>query len=149
MDLKGILAIGGQPGLFKTISQGKNSLIVESLITGKRMPAYATSKISSLDDIAIFTYEKDMPLKEVFAKIMEKEQGGKCIDHKADTKELMEYMQEILPDFDRDRVYSSDLKKLFQWYNILQENNMLQTESAENEPSGEEVDEKTTEEKAE
>jgi len=125
MDLKGILAIGGQAGLFKTISQGKNSLIVESLVTGKRMPAYATSKISALDDIAIFTYEKDVPLKEVFAKIAEKEQGGKCIDHKVDTKELMNYMQEVLPEFDRDRVYSSDLKKLFQWYNILQEQNLI------------------------
>lgn len=125
MDLKGILAIGGQPGLFKTISQGKNSLIVESLATGKRMPAYATSKISALEDIAIFTYEKDVPLKEVFTKIAEKEQCGKCIDHKADSKDLMNYMQEVLPEFDRDRVYSSDLKKLFQWYNILQEQNMI------------------------
>jgi hypothetical protein len=128
MDLKGIVAIGGQSGLFKTISQGKNSLIVESLSTGKRIPAYASSKISALDDIAIFTIEKDVPLKEVFSKIAEKEQFEKCIDHKSDTKLLLSYMEEILPDYDHDRVYLSDLKKLFQWYNILQENNLLKQE---------------------
>lgn len=140
MDLKGIMAIGGQSGLFKTISQGKNSLIVESLSTGKRMPAYASSKISALEDIAIFTIEKDVPLKEVFVKIAEKENYGKCIDHKADSRELIDYMEEILPDFDRNRVYSSDLKKLFQWYNILQEKDLLKQESENPEPEEEKTE---------
>lgn len=140
MNLKGILAIGGQPGLFKTISQGKNSLIVESISTGKRMPAYASAKISALEDIAIFTIEKDVPLKEVFAKIAEKENFGKCIDHKADTKMLIQYMDEILPDFDRERVYSSDLKKLFQWYNILQETELLKQEEENSEPAEEKTE---------
>ncbi len=134
MNLKGILAISGQPGLFRNISQGKNHIIVESIVTGKRMPAYSTAKISSLEDIAIYTYEEDIPLKEVFQKIYDKEEGGKAIDHKASSNELFAYVGEVLPQIDKERVYASDLKKLVQWYNLLHEHNAFDQEpEAENE----------------
>lgn len=124
--LKGILAISGHSGLFKMISNAKNALIVESLVDKKRMPAYATSKISALEDIAIFTDEGDVPLADVFKNIKEKENGGKAISHKASGNELKGYMAEVLPNYDEDRVYVSDMKKVFQWYNLLQENNLLE-----------------------
>jgi len=123
--LKGILAISGQPGLFKLVSNAKNALIVESLIDEKRIPVYATSKISALEDIAIFTDEGDMPLVDVFKCIHDKEDGGQCISHRASGKELKGYMDDILPTYDRDRVYTSDMKKVFQWYNLLQENELI------------------------
>ena len=123
--LKGILAISGHPGLYKMISNAKNALIVESLVNKKRMQAYATSKISALEDIAIFTDKGDVPLSDVFKNIKEKEEGGKAISHKSSGNELKDYMAEILPNYDEDRVYVSDMKKIFQWYNLLQENNML------------------------
>ncbi|MDX9907106.1 MAG: DUF5606 domain-containing protein [Bacteroidales bacterium] len=138
MNLKDILAIGGQPGLYKMLSQAKNNIIVESLTTGKRMPAYATSKISSLGDIAIFTLSEDLPLQKVFLKIFEIESGGPAIDHKSDPQTLVSYMEKILPDYDRDRVYVSDIKKLVQWYNILLEKGLITPEEPETETNEEE-----------
>jgi hypothetical protein len=123
--LKDILSISGQSGLFKMISKGNNSLIVESLLNGKRMPAYSSSKVISLEDIAIFTTEGEVALKEVLKKIAEKENNGKAIDHKATSNELKNYMKEILPEYDENRVYVSDIKKLVQWYNLLQEKDLL------------------------
>lgn len=123
--LKGILAIAGYPGLFKMVSNTKNALIVESLLDKKRMPAYSSSKISALEDIAIFTEEGDVQLSEVFASIKEKENGEKAVSHKASANDLKSYMLEILPTYDEDRVYVSDMKKIFQWYNILQANDLL------------------------
>ncbi len=131
--LKGILAISGHSGLFKMVSNAKNAIIVESLVDKKRMPAYATSKISALEDIAIFTDEGDVPLADVFKSIKEKENGGKAISHKASGNELKGYMEEILPNYDEDRVYVSDMKKVFQWYNLLQENNLLENLDKEEE----------------
>lgn len=136
--LKGILAISGQPGLFKLVAEAKNSIIVESLLTGKRMPAYATSKVSSLEDIAIFTQTGEVALKEVFKKIMEKENGNE-IAKKDSGNELKAYFQEILPEYDQNRVYTSDMKKVIQWYNLLQKHNLL---IVEEEP----VEEEKTEE---
>lgn len=133
MALKDILAISGKPGLYKFISQGRNGIIVESLIDNKRVHAPATAKISALEDIAIFTDEKEVPLQEVFKEIHEKEDGGKCIDHKSNPDELKSYMEEILPTYDRDKVYVSDLKKLFNWYNLLHELDMLSFEDEEEE----------------
>lgn len=101
--LKGILAVSGQSGLFKMISQAKNSIIVESLVDGKRMPAYATSRISALEDISIFTEEADVKLVDVFKSIFEKENGGPSISHKVSANELKSYFAEVLPDYDRDR----------------------------------------------
>jgi len=135
--LKGILAISGYPGLFKMISNSKNALIVESLIDKKRMPAYASAKISALEDIAIFTDEGDVPLTDVIVSIKEKENGEKAISHKASGNELKAYLSEILPNYDEDRVYVSDMKKIFQWYNLLQENGLLENVDSEEESTEE------------
>ena len=109
--------------MFKLISQAKNMLIVESLQTGKRQPAYAHEKIISLGDIAIFTDEEDVPLSEVLNAIKEKENGAKVIldIKKADNETLRAYLAEVLPNFDRERVYPTDIKKLISWYNLLVE----------------------------
>jgi len=119
MNIKGIIAISGRPGLFKVVAQSKNSVIVESMIDKKRFPAYASEKISTLDDISIFTYDDDAKLTDVFKTIFDKYEGGECISHKSDAKELSKTLVEILPNYDQDRVYASDVKKIFQWYNLL------------------------------
>lgn len=136
--LKGILAIAGHSGLFKMVSNSKNALIVESLVDKKRMPAHASSKISALEDIAIFTDEGDVQLSEVFNNIKEKENAGQAISHKASGNDLKAYMLEVLPNYDEDRVYVSDMKKVFQWYNILQEKDMLNVVETEEETKEEE-----------
>lgn len=117
--LKGILSVSGQSGLYKMISQAKNSIIVESLVDGKRMPAYATSRISALEDISIFTEQGDVKLVEVFKNIYEKEDGKPTISHKSSANELKSYFVQVLPDYDKDRVYVSDIKKVIIWYNLL------------------------------
>lgn len=119
MDLSGIIAISGKPGLFKVIAQGKNSIIVQSLVDNKKMPAYASDRISALEDISIYTYDEDAPLKEVFISIHKKENGKECPSHKDAYDTLFAYLLEILPNFDQERVYPSDVKKIFQWYNLL------------------------------
>lgn len=119
--LKNILAITGKPGLFKLVSRGNNMLIVESLVDGKRMPTYARDKIVSLADVSMFTEDDDIALNEVLTKLGEKE-GLKVasIDpKKADNDALRTFFAEILPNYDRDRVYPSDIRKLVIWYNIL------------------------------
>ena len=118
--LKTILSISGRPGLFKLVNQGKNMLIVESLMTGKRTPAYAHDKVISLGDIAIYTIEEDIPLNDVFEAIRVKN-DGKQVDVKAigGDNEIRAYFAEILPDFDDERVYTNDIKKVFSWYNQL------------------------------
>lgn len=118
--LKEILSVTGKPGLFKMVSQGKNMLIIESLIDGKRTPAYTRDKVVSLGDIAIFTETAEVPLGQVLENVKAKENGGPCsIDPKSDNDKLRKYMLEVLPDYDRDRVYPSDIRKLLTWYNIL------------------------------
>lgn len=119
MDLTGIISISGKPGLYKVIAQGKNNIIVESLSDKRRIPAYATDRISALDDISIYTYEGDEPLMNVFKGIFEKQEGKEAPSHKEDLSTLQSYLQEILPDYDEERVYPSDIKKIFQWYNLL------------------------------
>lgn len=118
--LKTILSISGRPGLFKLVNQGKNMLIVESLLTGKRVPAYAHDKVISLGDIAIYTTEEDVPLSDVFESIKEKNEG-KQVDVKGlgSDKDIRAYFATILPNFDDDRVYTNDIKKVFSWYNQL------------------------------
>ena len=124
--LKEILSVGGKSGLFKLVSQGKNMLIVESLIDGKRIPTYSRDKVVSLGDIAIFTETEDMPLGEVLDKILKKEEGKEVsIDPKtADNNILRAYMLEVLPEYDQDRVYPSDIRKMIAWYNLLIKNNI-------------------------
>lgn len=131
--MKKILAIGGRPGLYKVVSEAKNSIIVESIVDGKRMPAYATSKISALSDISIFTTEGDTPLVDVFRLISDKEDGGKTISHKVSANEIKAYFSEILPNYDEYQVYVSDMKKVFQWYNILQAQELLVFDEEEKE----------------
>ena len=120
--LQTILSIAGKPGLYKLVSRGKMNLIVESLDeTHKRQPAFGTDRVTSLADIAMFTETDDVPLGEVLAKVRDKEEGKlpSLNWRKASAKELQDYFAEVLPDFDRDRVHPSDIKKLLQWYEIL------------------------------
>lgn len=119
--LKRILSISGKPGLFELVSQGKNMLILESLTEKKRVPAYTHEKILSLGDIAIYTEEGETPLANVLQSMKEKEAGkvASVDPKKADGKALTDYLASVLPNFDRDRVYTSDIKKLISWYNIL------------------------------
>lgn len=137
--LKDILAISGQSGLYKVVSKGSKNLIVESLDNGRRFPAHSTNKIISLEDIAIFTQNGEVPLREVFKKIAEKEDFKTAIDPKSSGAVLKQYFETILPDYDKDRVYVSDIKKVLQWYNVLQQSDMLQfdDEEKENEASDE------------
>ncbi len=126
MSLDSILSISEKPGLFKLITQTRSGFIVESLIDGKRLSVNLRSNVSLLSEIAIYTLEEEVPLKEVLKKIKTKESGNKtAISHKDTKDNLEEYFFSILQDYDEDRVYPSDIKKVIRWYNILQENNML------------------------
>ena len=132
MILKDILAISGEPGLFKFIAQGKNAIIVEHLETGRRSSAFSSAKVSSLEDISVFTQDEDMPLGKVFDRIFEKEKGCPAIDPKTvKTDMLKQYFEEVVPEYARERVYVSDIKKIIVWYNLLQNKNMLITEEPE------------------
>jgi len=133
MDLSKILTISGKSGLFKVVSQTKNGLVVESLVDGKKIPVFVSDRSSALEDISIFTVTEDIPLKQVLLKIFEKEDGKPCIDPKEDPAKLKAYFETILPDYDPDRVYISDIKKLFAWYNLLLEKEMITPEEPEKE----------------
>lgn len=151
--LKGILSISGKPGLYKMITQGKNSIIVESLVDGKRIPAHSFAKVISLEDIAIFTDVEEKPLADVFRAIIEKEsEGNKAPDpKKISGEELKAYFSEIVPDYDRDRVYVSDMKKVLTWYNLLLEQDLLKDDAddaAENTVNNEEKEDDKTSDKA-
>lgn len=119
--LKNILAVTGKPGLFKLVSRGNNMLIVESLLDGKRMPTYARDKIVSLADVSMFTEGDDIALNEVLTKLGEKEglKTASIDPKKADNDQLRAFFATVLPNYDRDRVYPSDIRKLIVWYNIL------------------------------
>jgi hypothetical protein len=131
MILKDILAISGEQGLFRFIAQGKNAIIIEHLETGKRSSAFSSAKVSSLEEISVFTEEEDLPLGKVFDKIFEKEGNGPSIDPKSDPEKLKEYFGEIIPDYSREKVYVSDIRKIVLWYNILRKKNMLIKEEPE------------------
>ncbi|MCR4811171.1 MAG: DUF5606 domain-containing protein [Bacteroidales bacterium] len=121
MDLSKILVISGKPDLYELVSQTKTGAIVESLVDKKRCPVFKTDKISSLNEISMFTDEDDKPLREVLQAIYQKEEGKNLTFDikKASGKELFAYFAEVLPNYDRDRVYASDVKKLLLWYNLL------------------------------
>lgn len=135
--LKTILSISGKPGLYKLVSQGKNMLIVESLVDKKRFPAYGNEKIISLGDIAMYTDTDDVPLREVLLSMKNKESGAAVeMDlKKASADDLRGYLAEVLPAFDRDRVHVSDIKKLISWYNLLVKNGL--TDFEEEQPTEE------------
>ena len=129
-----ILAIAGKPGLYKLITRGKNNLIVEALdATHRRMPAFATERITSLNDIAMFTETDDIPLMDVLDNMKKLEEGKKASinEKKASGKELQDYFTKVLPEWDRDRVENSHIKKLITWYNILVENGLTDFKDAE------------------
>ena len=139
IQLKDILSISGKGGLFKFIAQARNGIVVESLEDGKRHVAPATARVSSLEDIAIFTQEEELPLADIFFKIHEQTEGKATLSHKASADELKSYFEELVPDYDEDRVYVSDIKKVVQWYNQLQRHEMLEVvdkeEDSNEEPS--------------
>lgn len=143
--LETILAISGKPGLYKLVSRGNNNLIVETIdAQKKRFPAFAADKVISLADIAMYTDEKEVPLREVLNSIKTKE-GGKIasIDYrKASKEELFAYLGEVLPNFDRDRVYPADAKKLVQWYNLLVENGLDNFDETLQETEGDNIDDR-------
>lgn len=140
--IKTILSISGRPGLFRLVNRGKNMLIVESLLNGKRTPAYAHDKVVSLGDISIYTTEEERPLRDIFETIKEKT-DCKPIDIKAlgGDKEIRAYFAEFVPDFDEDRVYTNDIRKVFTWYNQLIGAGITEFKEAE-----EPAEEKTSEE---
>ncbi len=143
--LETILAISGKPGLFKLISRGNRALIVETLdAQKKRTPAFETDKIISLADIAMYTDEEEVPLRQVLKSIFAKEEGKKAsLDPKKASKdELHAYLAEVLPNYDRDRVYPADIKKLLQWYNILIENGLTDFDEALQETQGDNLDDR-------
>jgi len=131
MVLKDIMAISGEPGLFKFIAQGKNAIIVEHLETKRRSSAFGSAKVSSLEEISVFTEKEDMPLGKLFDLISEKEKGGPAIDFKSEPEKLKAYLKEVLPEYDREKVYVSDIKKIVHWYNILHALNLLVKEEPE------------------
>ncbi len=135
MALDKILSIGGKPGLFKLLTQTRAGFVGESLLDGKRVSVGMRNNVSVLSEIAIYTLEEEVPLREVFQKMKEKEGGKKTeISHKAEKIALEEYFFEILPNYDEDRVYTSDIKKIVQWYNILVDNKITDfTDSKEEE----------------
>ncbi|TYP98813.1 hypothetical protein C7447_102128 [Tenacibaculum adriaticum] len=119
MDFSKIMAVAGKPGLFQILSQTKTGVIVQSIIDGKRMPITATNNVSLLENIAIYTYEEEVPLAKVLKNIADKENGKEAISHKESAKALTSYFSEVLPGYDDERVYTSNIKKVIQWYNIL------------------------------
>ncbi|MEI8202218.1 MAG: DUF5606 domain-containing protein [Bacteroidota bacterium] len=135
MDYKKILSISGKSGLYKLIATSKGGGVVESIIDGKRIPTFTTDRISSIEDISVYTTEESTPLKGIFKTIFEKEEGKKILDSKSPEKELKEYFTAIVPDWDTERVYVSDIRKIISWYNLLQEKDLL--EFTEEEVEGE------------
>lgn len=134
MNITGIISIGGMSGLYKVVASTKAGFIVESLADKKRMPAYSHYKISSLEDIRVFTTGEDILLSEVFKKIAEKENYAPAIDHKASDEEIKKYFAAAIPEHDAERVYLSDMRKIISWYNLLQKADLLKQapETAEN-----------------
>jgi len=128
IDLTGFISITGQPGLYKIVAQSKNGIIVEGLSDKKRVNIYASTKVSTLSDISMFTTGDDKPINEIITAIFDKEKGGQAVDSKADDKAVEAYFAQVLPDYDKDRVYVSNMRKLFSWYNALQSTGNLKTE---------------------
>lgn len=128
MDLSKILSIAGKSGLFRIVTQSKNAVIVESLTDGKRFPVFGHDKISSLEEISVYTTGEDMPLKEIFKSFFEKLEKQSAPDLKGDNKALKKFFLEMIPDFDQERVYVSDIKKMISWYNQLLAHELIDLE---------------------
>lgn len=149
MKIKDILAISGKGGLFKFVSQGRNGIIVESFDDNKRTVVHSSAKVSALEDIAIFTDEEEIPLGDVLQKLFEKENGKETISYKSSPEELKKLLAEILPNYDRERVYVSDIKKLVQWYNILLKYDLIKPDEEEEKDEKKNDSKEETEKKTE
>ena len=125
MNLEGIINVAGKPGLYKVISKGNKKVIVESFIDGKKSPLYSDNQANMLEEIGIYTYDDTKPLSEIFDNIAKKEKGEQALNHKSSTKQLTIYFREILADYDEERVYISDIKKIIQWYNSMQKKGLI------------------------
>ncbi len=143
MDLNKIITIAGKSGLYKIIADTRNGFVVESLTDGRKIPVFATERSSVLEDINIYTVEGEMPLKDVLWNIFEKEGGQEVSFTKKDQAAALSKFEEILPEYDKERVYFSDIKKVFSWYNLLLEKDMISKPAKDNEPAaeGEEAEE--------
>lgn len=119
MEFNKIIAVTGKPGLYQVLSQSKSAIIVESLIDKKRLAINATQNVSLLENIAIYTYEEDVPLLNIFQAMFEKTEGKEALSHKENDKKLTAFFEEVLPNYDAERVYVSNIKKVIQWFNML------------------------------
>ncbi len=144
MGLDKILSISGKPGLFELVAKTRSGFIAKSLLDGKKIPVNIQNNVSMLSEIAIYTYTEEMPLKDVFKLMHSQAEGQPTIDHKSSKKELENYFNDILPEYDEDRVYASDIKKVVQWYNILVTQDLLEfteeTDEAHSEATDTEAD---------
>ena len=135
IDLKGIIAISGQPGLYKIVAQSKNGIIVEHLSDQKRTHIQASTRVSNLSEISMFTTTEDKPIESIMGTMFEKTNGGPAIDAKGSDAEITTYFETILPDYDKERVYISNIRKLIQWYNTLHATGQLKLKSEASEAS--------------
>ena len=131
MNLEGIINVAGKPGLYKVVSQGKNTVIAESLADGKKTPLFSHNQSNMLEEIGIYTYDDTKPISEIFDAIAIKENEGQALSHKSSTNQLTDYFREILADYDEERVYISDIKKVIQWYNAMQKHGLIKLPKAE------------------
>lgn len=138
MSLEKILSISGKPGLYELKTQTRTGILAESLIDGKKVTISARQNVSVLSEIAIYTLTEEVPLRSVFQKIAEKENGGEALSHKSTKDELEEYFFNVLPDYDEDRVYPSDIKKVLQWYNLLNKKGFTDFSETESDTTEEE-----------
>lgn len=132
MKLEGIINVSGKPGLFKIISRSNNTVIIESLTDQKRTAIYSHNQANLLDEIGIYTYNDTVPISDIFTEIAKKTSCGPSINHKSSKDELMNYFRDILPEYDEERVYISDIKKVIQWYNIMQSVNLIKISKKKN-----------------
>jgi hypothetical protein len=135
MDLKDIISISGKSGLFSTVGKSKNNVIVESITDKKRFPIFNTNRISALSDISIYTYDEEVLLSDIYRKIYESNGGKATIDHSENPEKLRAKLEELVPNYDKEQVYNSDIKKLFQWYNLLHKTKKLKLKKSEKEDS--------------
>jgi hypothetical protein len=137
MKLDKVLSISGKPGLYELKAQTRGGFVAESMLDGKKISVNMRHNVSLLSEIAIYTYTEEVPLREVFKKIYEKENGGEAISHKESKAKLEDYFSEVLPDYDEDRVYVSDIKKIIQWYNLLMSKGYTDFSKEDEKPSEE------------
>ena len=128
MNLEGIINVSGKPGLYKVISRANNTVIIESLVDKKRNAIYSHNQANLLEEIGIYTYNDTIPLADIFTIIAKKTECGPTINHKSSKEELIKYFREILTEYDEDRVYFSDIKKVIQWYNAMQSSGLIKLE---------------------